>query len=389
MCPENFMRSLLAIALSLGCLQAIADEPRPEIRFCPADVARSYPLDSQGRVQGLLAPHIAVINHAAAAFTVDAIHIELLNGARVVDVRHLDAADTQRFAGKSPGVQEVLQIAPFMFCDTDLIAPGIKLAGPALQTDEGLVVTNQVFAFDEKRDTLRVRAQGTLAGKPVEVTATLPVTSDFAKTGWLFPLRGVSYVGWGPSFHTGHRWVLPEAYALDIARLGGSGLTYRGAGTRFADYYAYGAEIHAAAAGKVTEAVNDFPEDASLLQRPNESTDAYTARVRESQAKLMETANGLMGNHVIVDHGDHQYSLYAHLQPGSVRVRAGDRVAAGALLGRLGSSGNSTEPHLHFQLCSGSSALQCNGMPVSFSNIRVLWAERDRALQSGDIVTAK
>jgi murein DD-endopeptidase MepM/ murein hydrolase activator NlpD len=103
----------------------------------------------------------------------------------------------------------------------------------------------------------------------------------------------------------------------------------------------------------------------------------------------MRTENGLMGNHVIIDHGHREYSVYAHMQPGSVLVRPGDNIAAGALLGRLGSSGNSTEPHLHFHVCSGSSALQCNGVPVSFSNIKVLWAETDRVLQSDDIVIAK
>ena len=96
-----------------------------------------------------------------------------------------------------------------------------------------------------------------------------------------------------------------------------------------------------------------------------------------------------MGNYVLIDHGNREYSLYAHMQPGSVHVRPGDSVAAGTLLGRLGSSGNSTEPHLHFHVCRGSSALQCSGVPVSFSNIKVLWAETDLALQSGDIVIAK
>jgi murein DD-endopeptidase MepM/ murein hydrolase activator NlpD len=384
------MRFLFAISIFLGCLPAIAaGESRQEIRFCPGDVARTYPLDSRNRVQSLLAPHIAVINHAAAAFTVNVIYLELLKGEQVVDARRLDAADIQRFASNGPGIQEVVQMASFMFCGTDLIAPGIKLAGPELHTNEALIVTNQVFAFNEKRDTLRVRAEGTSAGEPVELTAMLPVTSDFSKTSWLFPVRGVSYVGWGASLHTGHRWVLPEAYALDIARLGGSGLSYRGDGTRFSDYYAYGTEIRAAAAGKVVESANDVPEDRSLLQLPNESTDAYTARVQANQAKLVKTDNSLMGNYVLIDHGNHEYSLYAHMQPGSVRVHPGDSVAAGTQLGRLGSSGNSTEPHLHFQVCSGSSALQCNGVPVSFRDIKVLWAETDRALQSGDIVIAK
>jgi murein DD-endopeptidase MepM/ murein hydrolase activator NlpD len=312
-----------------------------------------------------------------------------LEGDRVVDARHFNAADIERIASNGPGIQEVMQMASFMFCGTDLIAPGVKLAGPELHANEGLVVMNEVFAFNKRRDTLRVRAEGTSAGEPAELTATLPLTSDFPKTSWQFPLRGVSYVGWGASLHTAHRWVLPEAYALDIARLGGRGLTYRGDGKRFSDYYAYGTEILAAAAGKVVESANDIPEDQTLLQLPDESTDAYTARVRENQAKLMKTENGLMGNYVLIDHGNREYSLYAHMQPGSVRVRPGDSVAAGALLGRLGSSGNSTEPHLHFHVCSGSSALQCSGVPVSFSNIKVLWAETDRALQSGDIVIAK
>jgi murein DD-endopeptidase MepM/ murein hydrolase activator NlpD len=384
------MRFLLVTLMALNCLPAVAAPAAgQEIRFCPAGVAQTYPLDSRGRVQSLLAPHVAVINHAAAPFTLNEVHLELLRDGEVIDTRHLDASDIKRFASNSPGIQETLQVASFVFCGTDLIAPDIKLAGPALGTNEGLVVTNQVFAFDQQRDTLRVRAEGVAEGKPVELTATLPVTSDFGATDWVFPLDGVSYVGWGASLHTAHRWVAAEAYGLDIARLGGSGLTYRGKGLRFSDYYAYGTEIRAAAAGEVIEAVNDVPEDASLLQRPDESTEAYSARVQESQTRLTKMEHGLMGNHVIIDHGNHMYALYAHMQPGSVRVHAGEHVTAGALLGRLGSSGNSTEPHLHFHVCQGLSALECNGIPVSFGNIKVLWAERDRALQSGDIVIAR
>ena len=384
------MRIVLATLCLLGCLPVMAaGKAQQEIRFCPADIARTYPLDSRARQHSLLTPHIAVINRAGAPFTVAAIHFELLEDGRVVDARHFDAAAIQRFASNSAGIQEVLQMAPFMFCGKDLVAPGIKLAGPALQTNEALVVTNQVFAFDKERDTLRVRVKGTAANKPVELTAALPVTTEFPKASWLFPVRGASFVGWGASLHTGHRWILPEAYALDIARLGSSGLTYSGEGARFSDYYAYGVEIYAAGAGKVIEAANDVGEDPSLLQLPGESTDAYTARVRENQAKLLKTENGLLGNYVLIEHANRDYSLYAHLQPGSVRVRPGDSVAAGTLLGRLGSSGNSTEPHLHFQVCNGPSALQCSGMPVNFSNIKILWAEIDRAVQSGDIVIAK
>lgn len=382
------MRSAFLLPILLGARAVVADAPPREIRFCPADVAHTYPLDSRGRVQSLLVPHIAVINHAAAPFEVHAIGLELLAGERVLDERHFDAADVARFASNSPGIQEVLQMASFQYCGTHLVASGIKLAGPVLAANEGMIVTSQVLAFNDRRDTLRVRVEGTSGGEPTELSATLPVTSEFSKTSWLFPLHGVSYVGWGASLHTAHRWVLPEAYALDIARIGDGGLTHSGDGLKFTDYYGYGTEVYAAAAGRVMESANDVPEDATLIQRLDESVDSYTARVRENTAKMLEIENGLTGNYVFLDHGNGEYSLYAHLQPGSVRVRTGDTVTAGQLLGKLGSSGNSTEPHLHFHVCSGSSALDCNGMPITFSNIRILWAENERALQSGDTVIA-
>src|SRR5439155_21155030 len=114
--------------------------------------------------------------------------------------------------------------------------------------------------------------------------STLPIKSDFAKNTYIFPLRGVCYAGWGASFHTGHRWAIPEEFALDIAKLGGDGLSHKGDGTRFEDYYGYGADILAAADGRVTEAANDQPEDPAAMQRPNESQEAYFARLQKDQA---------------------------------------------------------------------------------------------------------
>lgn len=52
------------------------------------------------------------------------------------------------------------------------------------------------------------------------------------------------------------------------------------------------------------------------------------------------------GNHVVLGAGSEEI-LIAHLKKGSVAVTAGQRVQAGQLLGVVGNSGNSTEPHLH------------------------------------------
>ena len=73
------------------------------------------------------------------------------------------------------------------------------------------------------------------------------------------------------------------------------------------------------------------------------------------------------GNHVIIDLGKGQFAFYAHLQPGSPRVKVGDRVKAGQVIGLVGNSGNSTEPHLHFHICDRNSPLASEGLPYATS----------------------
>jgi murein DD-endopeptidase MepM/ murein hydrolase activator NlpD len=79
------------------------------------------------------------------------------------------------------------------------------------------------------------------------------------------------------------------------------------------------------------------------------------------------------GNHVVLDLGDGRYALFAHLKPGSVRVRVGETVRRGQVLGLVGTSGNSSEPHLHFHVMDNPSPLASNGLPYrlrKFSSTR-------------------
>ena len=72
------------------------------------------------------------------------------------------------------------------------------------------------------------------------------------------------------------------------------------------------------------------------------------------------------GNHVVVDIGGGRFAFYAHMQPGSVRVKVGDTVKTGQVLGLLGNSGNTDTPHLHFHVMDGPSPLVANGLPYVF-----------------------
>jgi murein DD-endopeptidase MepM/ murein hydrolase activator NlpD len=387
------MRYSVVVCLMLSLLSAAAETPRSvEIRFCPASAVRIYPLESRRDLQGLLLQNVAVINHGSVPFKIDDIEIELLQSNRVVESRKLDREAVQRVADRGAKLQAagVLQQVGFQFCGTELIAPSVKLAGATPARDQALLIVSQVFAFNGARDTLRVRVHGNVDSHATEFAASIPIKSEFAKNKYIFPLRGVWYVGWGASFHTGHRWAIPEEFALDIAKVGESGLSHKGDGTRFDDYYAYGADVLAAAGGHVIGAANDQSEDASAMQRPNETQEAYSARLQKEQGeRLAKGLTRITGNYVMIDHGKNEYSLYAHLQPGSVRVHVGDEVKSGEVIGKLGSSGNSTEPHLHFHVCDKSDPLMCAGIPVSFSNVTIQWADLPRPIQSGDVVIAK
>jgi murein DD-endopeptidase MepM/ murein hydrolase activator NlpD len=387
------MKYSAVVCLILSLLSVGAETPKSvEIRFCPASAVRTYPLESRRDLQSVLLQNVAVINHGSAPFKIDNIDIELLQSNRVVESRKLDREAVQRIAERGAKLQAagVLQQVGFQFCGTHLVAPSIKLAGATLARDQALLIVSQVFAFNGARDMLRVRVHGNVDGRATEFMGSIPIKSEFAQNKYIFPLRGIWYVGYGASFHTGHRWAVPEEFALDIAKVGESGLSHKGDGTRFDDYYAYDADVLAAADGRVISAANDQPEDPSAMQRPDESQETYFARLQKEQGeRLTKGLTAITGNYVMIDHGKNEYSLYAHLQPGSVRVHIGDQVKSGDVIGKLGSSGNSTEPHLHFHVCDKPDPLMCAGIPVNFSNITIQWADLPRPIQSGDVVIAK
>ena len=75
------------------------------------------------------------------------------------------------------------------------------------------------------------------------------------------------------------------------------------------------------------------------------------------------------GNVIVIDHGNGEYSMIAHLQHGSVQVKLGQRVAQGQVIGKLGHSGDTDTPHLHYQLQSGPDFLYADALPCHFDNI--------------------
>lgn len=193
-----------------------------------------------------------------------------------------------------------------------------------------------------------------------------------------FPLRGEGWVAVNspgdriPS-HGGD--LLGERYAFDFLMVDGRRqLHYHPAGwlrtvvlgvpTR--ECYAWGAPVHSPFDGVIVRAVDGLPErarvhpvrEAALLVR-----NALTFRV--------ERLPQIIGNHVIVRSGD-VYTAAVHLAPGSVCVREGQAVQAGEVIGRVGHTGNSSTPHLHFQLMDAADPTVAKAVPCAFRSYDVL-----------------
>ena len=217
--------------------------------------------------------------------------------------------------------------------------------------------SRRAYAADHRWGTKRISLQlvldagGRLAAINLAPPAALPVDPNAGRplrARLALPFRGTWWVFWGgPSERQNYHVVAPDqrhAYDLVVWRSGG---THRGAGTRNSDYWAWGKPLLAPAAGVVVESVDGVRDNRPQVQVDNRRAPA--------------------GNHVVLDLGNGEFALLAHMQRGSVEVRAGQRVRRGELLGRTGNSGNSSEPHLHFHVQDRAGLFAgARGLPVSF-----------------------
>jgi hypothetical protein len=149
--------------------------------------------------------------------------------------------------------------------------------------------------------------------------------------------------------------MVAQRFAIDFYKLDDQHRTWIGNPKKLSSYLSYQQPIIAAAAGTVVHALDGLPNNPALPKPP-------------PIPPIEET----VGNHVIVEIGPNTYVLYAHMDPGSVKVRVGQHVEKGQELGVIGTSGNSTTPHVHFQLLSTPTFFPSNSLPYVFDQFDLL-----------------
>lgn len=191
------------------------------------------------------------------------------------------------------------------------------------------------------------------------------------------PLRGGRWLAVeGPGNHLSHHWgsmvaidgmlSIPQRYAIDWFGLDGGNHSIRGvhaspAATMDADWIGYGRDVLAVRDGVVVDARDGIPNGTPLA--PQQVPDDLTART-------------LYGNFVVLRIAPGVYAHYAHLRAGSVRVRPGQRVRRGMVIGRLGQTGSAGAPHLHFHVSDRPGFERSEGLPFVIDRFTLLGEAR-------------
>jgi hypothetical protein len=274
-------------------------------------------------------------------------------------------------------IDEQGQVAWRRQLDRNAIVPGILTVGETTLSPGGeLLIFNPfhtlppdlplcqlVFTFELTAPDSTIVHSCEVSVQPVPYQPSSPL---------VLPLAGRLWVSDGHDFYGHERRVdlaypalrqlgvqaLASRYASDLV-VDASGAPYAGDPARPEHWHGFGAPVTVTGAGVVMTAVDGL---------------GGLAEQAEAEAMLDPTRLGalIFGNHVVLDHGDGAYSLMAHLQPGSVQVRANQRVTPGQWLGRLGASGDSLFPHLHYHLSVDPAPFQGEGLPAYFQHFRRL-----------------
>ncbi|UCC21523.1 MAG: peptidoglycan DD-metalloendopeptidase family protein [Planctomycetota bacterium] len=205
------------------------------------------------------------------------------------------------------------------------------------------------------------------------IVTDIPVPEKH-ETELSLPFKDRWLVFWGGDTKelNAHHEVPNQKFALDFIGVSKDGAMHTGEGKVNEDYFAFGREVLAPADGTVTDVIDG---------------------VRDNVPGSMNPYSGL-GNAVFIQHREHEVSVLAHLKLGSIKVKVGDEVKTGQIIGLSGNSGNSSQPHLHYHLQNTPIIQDGTGIKCYFNKVNVIEDGKKQAKMNyspikGEIVVAE
>lgn len=302
-------------------------------------------------------PTVAVTD--SGAFLVYELHVANLTPAPLT----LRKVEVVALGGAAPGT------VALTLADSALIRATARV-GPPIPVAERMRIGGGLLAYvylwvrtDANRPPSALQhrltfTRGTSDSTDVLTGTPIPVTPKAVAIGP--PMHGEWVAFNGPSNSSGHRRLvlgldghtaIGQRFAIDFLQIDSAGRSFKGDSLKNSSYYAYGTPLLAVADGIVVATKDSIPENVPGI----------------NSRAVPITLVTVGGNHVALRVADGTYALYAHVQPGSLRVRVGDHVKRGQVLALLGNSGNSTEPHVHFQIADGPTFLSSEGLPYAMT----------------------
>ena len=357
--------SLAIIAVGSGAARHGATQVAPVLLTVPA---APVPVTAAGRVTLVYELHVA--NAGSGPLRLDRVDVRNAEATAASPVATYRRADLER---------DVKLIAPRGAPPPKVLSPGVRAVVYLWLTfDSSTAVPKALTHHVVFSDGSAADGAPVVVGPPTDLAVAPPVGA------------GDWWIGLGPSNTSEHRRSvirvgedtvphLAQRFAIDWVKVDARGEYARDhRGRRNTDWYGYGEPVLAVADAHVAGIMDSIPDNT-----PGEGSRAVPIKV-----------STVLGNYVLLDLGpargtSHRYALYGHLKPGTLRVRVGDAVHRGQILGAIGNSGNSDGPHLHYHVTEAVDAatapLRGEGVPFVLEAFAVVAHDPERVAQHASL----
>lgn len=336
----------------------------------------------------LMLHSIFFINRGEETLTLKSGIIEVFANGRLLQSTPLSMAALANSQNMIVATSELANFTDIMFFTSQGLPDGITLSPtPEFTSSTATAIDDRYLLIAELPDKIKVTAVAIdRNGVERRAVGSVRVRDYKSENSYILPVEeGEWFISASPGILSHHRWTGMTEFALDIIKIDDRGSWSSGKADnwrtgvvpRWEDFYGYDKKVLAVADGEVVKIAedNEFPLS-EWARQEGESFPDYSARKNRKQMELYATpgldfAKTVMGNHIVIAHANGEYSHYAHLAYGKIKVRLGQKVKQGDHIAGVGGTGEMPVVHLHFQIMDGIALLGSASLPVEFSNIHV------------------